>query len=48
LPFFGFVLDLTADSVLALGVPAPFAVLGVDDVLSLIFGFLTDSGRWGV
>jgi hypothetical protein len=27
---------------------APLAAFGVDDVLSLIFGFLTESERWGV
>lgn len=39
--FFDLVLVLAADSSLPLGVPL---ALGVD-VLSLIFGFLTESGR---
>jgi hypothetical protein len=47
-PFLVFDLDLTADSLLDFGVEAPLAVFGVDDVLSLIFGFLTESDRCGV
>lgn len=40
---------LAADaSLVALGVPAPLAAFGVDDVLSLILGFLAESVRWGV
>jgi hypothetical protein len=31
-----------------LGVATPFAALGVDEVFSLILGFLTESERWGV
>jgi hypothetical protein len=45
LAFLAFDLGLTAESVLDFGVGAPFAVFGVDDVLSLILGFLTESGR---
>lgn len=38
-------LGFVTDSTFLLGVP--FA-LGVEDVLSLILGFFTESGRWGV
>lgn len=38
-------LDLAADSSLALGVDVPLVAFGVDDVLSLILGFFTESER---
>jgi hypothetical protein len=41
-------LGLDADASLVCGLDVPLATLGVEDVLSLILGFFTESGRWGV